>query len=66
MKIKNVSYTVEYYAHTVWDDPYSDRKTFDTEEEALAFIHELSKDPLSVGLSTPPPRRLVSKNRTLT
>lgn len=46
MKIKNVRYTVEYYGHTVWDDPYSDRKTFDTEEEALAFIHELSKDPL--------------------
>lgn len=45
MKIKNVRYTVEYYACTVWDDPYSDRKTFDTEEEALAFIHELSKDP---------------------
>lgn len=46
MKIKNVSYTVEYYAHTVWDDPYSDRKTFDTKEKALAFIHELSRDPL--------------------
>ena len=46
MKIKNIRYTVEYYACTIWDDPYSDRKTFGTKEEALAFIHELSKDPL--------------------
>lgn len=46
MKIKNVRYTVEYYARNIWDDPYSDRKTFDTKEKAIEFINKLSKDPL--------------------
>lgn len=45
MKIKNVRYIVEYYARTNWDNYYSERKPFDIENEALAFIKELSKNP---------------------
>lgn len=45
MEIKNTHYTVEYYARTIWDRYYSERKPFDTETEALAFIQELSENP---------------------
>ena len=58
MKIKNVRYTVVYYACTIWNDPYSDRKTFDTKEEAMAFIHELSKDPLVSRAFYPTPEEI--------
>lgn len=45
MEVKNTRYTVEYYAQTIWDNYYSDRKSFDSENEAFAFIQELSKNP---------------------
>ena len=45
MKIKDTRYTVDYYARTIWDTYYSERKSFDTEAEALAFIQELSENP---------------------
>ncbi len=47
MEIYETRYVVEYYAKTIWGDYFSERKPFDTENEALAFIiHKLSKDPL--------------------
>lgn len=45
MEVKDTRYTVEYYARTIWDNYYSERKPCDSENEALAFIQELSKNP---------------------
>lgn len=45
MEVKSIRYIVEYYARTNWDNYYSERRPFDTEVEALAFIQELSKNP---------------------
>lgn len=45
MEVKDTRYTVEYYARTNWDKYYSERKPCDSENEALAFIQELSKNP---------------------
>ena len=45
MEIKSTRYTVEYYSRTIWDEYFSDRRSFNTELEALAYIQELLKNP---------------------
>ena len=45
MEIKSIRYTVEYYSQTIWDEYFSDRRSFNTESEALAYIQELLKNP---------------------
>lgn len=45
METKNPTYTVEWSGKTIWDDYFSDRKTFDHENKALSFIiNELAND----------------------
>ena len=41
MEVKSTRYTVEYYSRTIWDEYFSDRRSFNTEPEALAYIQEL-------------------------
>ena len=43
MEVKSTRYTVEYYSRTIWDEYFSDRRSFNTEPEALAYIQELLK-----------------------
>lgn len=46
MEVKNITYTVEWSGKTIWDDYFSDRKTFDDKDEALAFLYnDLADDP---------------------
>lgn len=45
MEVKSIRYIVEYYARTNWDNYYSERRPCDSENEALVFIQELSKNP---------------------
>ena len=45
MEVKSIRYTVEYYSQTIWDEYFSDRRSFNTESEALAYIQELLKNP---------------------
>ena len=45
MEVKSTRYTVEYYSQTIWDEYFSDRRSFNTESEALAYIQELLKNP---------------------
>ena len=45
MEVKSTRYTVEYYSRTIWDEYFSDRRSFNTEPEALAYIQELLKNP---------------------
>ena len=45
MEVKSIRYTVEYYSRTIWDEYFSDRRSFNTEPEALAYIQELLENP---------------------
>lgn len=45
MEIKRVRYSVEWSGKTIWDDYFSDGKSFDDEAKAIAFIKDvLAKD----------------------
>ena len=61
MEVKSTRYTVEYYSRTIWDEYFSDRRSFNTEPEALAYIQELLKNPALVRCITLLPKKLVLK-----